>query len=45
MFMGVLDLLAKDYFQKGSSILVIHTGGLQANKGMVERLGVSLPLE
>jgi 1-aminocyclopropane-1-carboxylate deaminase len=45
MFMGILDLVAKDYFQKGSSILAIHTGGLQANKGMLERLGVSLPLE
>ena len=45
MFMGILDLVTKDYFSKGSSILAIHTGGLQGNKGMVERLGVSLPLE
>jgi 1-aminocyclopropane-1-carboxylate deaminase len=43
MMMGVLDLVAKDYFPKGSSILVIHTGGLQGNKGMSERLGVKLP--
>ena len=45
MFMGIMDLIGKDYFPKGSSILAIHTGGLQANQGMIERLGVSLPLE
>ena len=45
MLMGILDLVAKDYFSKGSSILVIHTGGLQGNKGMSDRLGVCLPFE
>jgi 1-aminocyclopropane-1-carboxylate deaminase len=45
MMMGILDLVAKDYFPKGSSILTIHTGGIQGNKGMSERLGISLPLE
>ena len=45
MMMGVLDLIGKDYFPKGSSILAIHTGGLQGNKGMSERLGVILPME
>ena len=45
MLMGIMDLIAKDYFPKGSSILAIHTGGLQTNQGMTERLGVSLPLE
>ena len=40
MMMGILDLVAKDYFPKGSSILAIHTGGLQGNKGMSERLGI-----
>ena len=44
MLMGILDLVAKDYFPKGSSILAIHTGGLQGNKGMSERLGIKLPL-
>jgi 1-aminocyclopropane-1-carboxylate deaminase len=43
MMMGIMDLVAKDYFPKGSSILAIHTGGLQGNKGMSERLGLSLP--
>ncbi len=44
MMMGILDLVAKDYFPKGSRVLAIHTGGLQGNKGMSERLGISLPL-
>ena len=44
MFMGIMDLIGKDYFPKGSSILAIHTGGLQANQGMTDRLGVALPL-
>jgi 1-aminocyclopropane-1-carboxylate deaminase len=43
MMMGILDLVAKDYFPKGISVLAIHTGGLQGNKGMYERLGVKLP--
>ena len=43
MMMGILDLIGKDYFPKGSSILAIHTGGLQGNKGMSERLGIKLP--
>ena len=43
MMMGILDLIAKDHFPKGSSILAMHTGGLQGNKGMSDRLGVSLP--
>jgi len=43
MMLGILDLVAKDYFPKGSTILAIHTGGLQGNKGMNERLGLSLP--
>jgi len=44
MMLGILDLVAKDYFPKGSTILAIHTGGLQGNKGMSERLGVILPI-
>ncbi|MDP7568182.1 MAG: 1-aminocyclopropane-1-carboxylate deaminase/D-cysteine desulfhydrase, partial [Flavobacteriales bacterium] len=43
MMMGLLDLVAKDYFPKGSTILAIHTGGLQGNKGMSERLMIKLP--
>jgi 1-aminocyclopropane-1-carboxylate deaminase len=43
MLMGILDLVSKDYFSKGSSILALHTGGLHGNKGMSERLGIKLP--
>ena len=43
MMLGILDLIDKDYFPKGSSILAIHTGGLQGNRGINERLGISLP--
>ena len=43
MMMGILDLVGKDYFPKGNSILAIHTGGLQGNKGMSERLMIKLP--
>ncbi len=31
---GLLDLIAKDYFEKGTKILVIHSGGLQGIHGM-----------
>ena len=43
MMMGIFDLVVNDYFPRGSSILAIHTGGLQGNKGMTERLGIKLP--
>ena len=43
MMLGIIDLVAKDYFPKGSSILAIHTGGLQGNKGMSELLSIKLP--
>ena len=42
MMFGVVDLIKKDYFASNSSILAIHTGGLQGNIGMRERLGVNL---
>ena len=32
MFFGVLDLITKRYFKKGSTVLVLHTGGLQGIK-------------
>ncbi len=33
MMYGILDLLNKNYFPKGSNILAIHTGGLQGIEG------------
>jgi 1-aminocyclopropane-1-carboxylate deaminase len=38
MFYGVMDLLEKGFFPRGDRLLLIHTGGLQGNIGMVERL-------
>lgn len=31
MVYGVFDLIGKGYFHKGTSVLIVHTGGLQAN--------------
>jgi 1-aminocyclopropane-1-carboxylate deaminase/D-cysteine desulfhydrase-like pyridoxal-dependent ACC family enzyme len=31
---GVLDLIGKGYFSKGSSVMMVHTGGLQGWGGM-----------
>ena len=31
MMFGVIDCISKDFFQKASNILCIHTGGLQGN--------------
>ena len=38
MLFGIVDLIHKDYFKKGSKILAIHTGGLQGIKGMNMKL-------
>jgi 1-aminocyclopropane-1-carboxylate deaminase len=31
---GVMDLASKDYFAPGSRLLIIHSGGLQGNRGL-----------
>jgi len=36
MFFGIFDLLKKDIFKPGSTIVALHTGGLQGNKGFKE---------
>jgi 1-aminocyclopropane-1-carboxylate deaminase len=38
MFYGVMDLLKQGFFPKGDRLLLIHTGGLQGNIGMEQRL-------
>ncbi|WP_392530526.1 1-aminocyclopropane-1-carboxylate deaminase/D-cysteine desulfhydrase [Nostoc sp. C117] len=38
MFYGVMDLLQQGFFEKGKSLLLLHTGGLQGNVGMEQRL-------
>ncbi|WP_338021195.1 1-aminocyclopropane-1-carboxylate deaminase/D-cysteine desulfhydrase [Aquiflexum gelatinilyticum] len=44
MMFGIIDLIRKDFFEKGSHILAIHSGGLQGIAGFNQRLGTSLPL-
>jgi len=34
MLFGIVDLIQKNYFKKGTKILAIHTGGLQGIEGM-----------
>lgn len=43
MAFGIWDLIKKDYFAKGSKILMIHTGGHQGNVGFTEMTGIELP--
>ena len=43
MLFGIIDLIKKDFFPKGSSVLAIHTGGLQGNQGINERYNLDLP--
>ncbi len=38
MMFGILDLVGKDFFEKGSKILAIHTGGLQGIEGFNQKL-------
>ncbi len=33
MFYGIFDLISTNYFEEGSKILALHTGGLQGNEG------------
>lgn len=39
MMYGICDLIEKNYFEQGSSIVAIHTGGLQGITGFNERFG------
>lgn len=34
MMFGIYDLIKKNYFKRGETIVAIHTGGLQGNTGM-----------
>lgn len=42
MLFGLFDLIAKGYFEAGSRIVAVHTGGLQGNAGFTERLGLKI---
>ena len=39
MMFGLFDLIGKNYFKPGITILAIHTGGLQGIKGFNDRFG------
>lgn len=39
MFFGIVDLIKKGYFPKGSTIMAIHTGGQQGISGFNQRFG------
>ena len=34
LFFGLVDLVKKDYFNKGDKIIAIHSGGLQGNRSL-----------
>ena len=42
MMFGIYDLIQKDFFKPGTTIVAIHTGGLQGLEGFKERLGINL---
>ena len=42
LFYALVDLAKKDYFKKGSIIVVVHTGGLQGIQGFEKRHGFSI---
>lgn len=44
MMFGIIELIRKDHFPKGSHLLAIHTGGLQGIAGYNQKYGTSLPL-
>ena len=38
MIFGILDMIKKNQFKKGSKILAIHTGGIQGIEGFNQKL-------
>ncbi len=40
MFYGVMDLIQQGFFPRGDRLLLIHTGGLQGNISIEQRLGI-----
>ncbi len=39
MFFGIFDLIQKGFFKSGSTIVALHTGGLQGIEGFNQRFG------
>ena len=42
MMYGIFDLINKEYFRPGSTIIAVHTGGLQGIQGFKERFSEKL---
>jgi 1-aminocyclopropane-1-carboxylate deaminase/D-cysteine desulfhydrase-like pyridoxal-dependent ACC family enzyme len=42
LLFGVLDLIGRGAFQRGSTVVAVHTGGLQAWAGWRERFGTAV---
>ena len=42
LFYGLWDLIKKDYFPQHSRIVVIHSGGMQGNRGMENKYNFNL---
>jgi 1-aminocyclopropane-1-carboxylate deaminase len=42
LFFGLFELIRQDRFPRGSTVVAVHTGGLQGLEGMRQRLGVEL---
>lgn len=42
MLFGLVDLIRRDRFKPGTTIVALHTGGLQGLAGFRERLGIAL---
>ncbi len=40
MLFGIYDLIQKDYFKPNSTIIAVHTGGLQGLQGFAQRFGM-----
>ncbi len=38
MFFGIFDLIEKQYFDKATTIIALHTGGLQGLEGMKDKI-------
>ncbi|MDH5474923.1 MAG: pyridoxal-phosphate dependent enzyme [Cyclobacteriaceae bacterium] len=41
MMYGIYDLIKQGYFKKGTTIVALHTGGLQGIEGIKERYGIA----
>ena len=37
LFYGIFELISRDYFKKDSKIVLLHSGGLQGNRGIEKR--------